>query len=143
GRTIDTRPLSGVSRGELIQLMVGRELSAVFPKKDVEKGEVALELRGLSSTAAGGHDVDLEGRAGGVVGLAGLVGSGRTELAEVIFGLVRRDAGEILVKSQPVTFASAAQAIAAGVAYLPEDRRHHGVILDMPVAANVSLASLD
>jgi rhamnose transport system ATP-binding protein len=143
GRTIDTRPMSGVSRGELIQLMVGRELSAVFPKKEVEIGDVVLEVRGLSSTTAGVRDASLEVRAGEIVGLAGLVGSGRTQLAEVIFGLVPKDGGEVRVKGRPVSFASAAQAIAAGVAYLPEDRRRHGVILDMPVAANVSLASLD
>jgi rhamnose transport system ATP-binding protein len=143
GRTIDTRTMSEVSRAELIQLMVGRELSAVFPKKEVDIGDVALELRGVSSRAAGVRDVDLEIRAGEIVGLAGLVGSGRTELAEVVFGLVPKDGGEIRLKGRPVSFTSAAQAIAAGVAYLPEDRRRHGVILDMPVAANVSLASLD
>ncbi len=81
GRTIDTRPMSQVSRQDLIALMVGRELSAVFPKREVAIGDVVLELRGLGSRAAGVRDVDLQLRAGEIVGLAGLVGSGRTELA--------------------------------------------------------------
>jgi rhamnose transport system ATP-binding protein len=143
GRTIETRPMSGVSRAELIQLMVGRELSAVFPKERVEPGEVVLEVRGLASAAAGVRDVSLQVRAGEIVGLAGLVGSGRTELAEALFGLAPVDAGAVLLKGAPVALSSPAHAITAGIAYLPEDRRRHGVILDMSISANISLASLD
>jgi len=143
GCTIDTREMSGVSREELIHLMVGRELSAVFPKADVAPGDVVLSLRGLGSRAAGVRDVDLEVRAGEIVGVAGLVGAGRTELARAIFGLEPADAGEIRLKGRTVRFASPGQAIAAGVAYLPEDRRRHGVILEMAIAANITLASLD
>jgi rhamnose transport system ATP-binding protein len=143
GATIDTRRMADVDRHELIRLMVGRELSAVFPKRAVELGETVLELRHLGSSAAGVSDLSLAVRAGEILGLAGLVGAGRTELARVIFGLTPADAGEILLRGQIVNIDSPAQAIAHGIAYLPEDRRRHGVILEMPISANISLASLD
>ena len=143
GQTIDTREMSEVDRPQLIQLMVGRELSAVFPKKDVAVGEVVLELRRLGCFASGIHDIDLSVRAGEIVGLAGLVGGGRTELARTIFGLTPADQGEILLRGTPVKISSAARAIEFGIAYVPEDRRRHGVILDFAISANITLASLN
>jgi len=143
GSTIDTREVSAVSRQELIQLMVGRELEAVFPKRAVAQGDVVLELRGLGSRAAGVSGVSLELRAGEIFGLAGLVGAGRSELARILFGLDPADAGEILLRGRPLRIEAPGQALAAGIAYLPEDRRRHGVILEMPIDANISLASLD
>ena len=143
GRTIDTRAMSEVNRQQLIQLMVGRELSAVYPKKTVQLGEVILELRGVGCSMSGVHDIDLSVRAGEIVGLAGLVGGGRTELARTIFGLAPADTGELLIRGERVTIDSTAQAISFGVAYVPEDRRHHGVILDLAISANITLASLD
>jgi rhamnose transport system ATP-binding protein len=142
GRTIDTRPMAEVDRSQLIQLMVGRELSAVFPKRSVPLGELVLELRGLGCAASGVHDVNLSVRAGEIVGLAGLVGAGRTELARAIFGLTPADAGEIRMWGEPVTIQSPAEAIARGIAYVPEDRRRHGVVLELPISANITLASL-
>ncbi|HWQ36486.1 MAG TPA: sugar ABC transporter ATP-binding protein [Blastocatellia bacterium] len=142
GRTIETRPMNSVDSQHLIQLMVGRELSAVFPKRTVEPGEVALELRGLGCAATGVRNVNLSVRAGEIVGLAGLVGAGRTELARVIFGLTPADEGEILLRGKPVTISNPAQAIAHGIAYLPEDRRQHGVVPELPVSHNITLASL-
>jgi rhamnose transport system ATP-binding protein len=143
GRTIDTREVASVGRAELIQLMVGRDLDAVFPKRTVEAGDVVLELRGLGSRAAGVKGVSLQVRAGEIFGLAGLVGAGRTELARTLFGLEPVDEGELLLRGQPMRFSSPAAAIAAGIAYVPEDRRRHGVILEMPIDANITLASLD
>jgi rhamnose transport system ATP-binding protein len=143
GRVIDTRLISEVNRQQLIQLMVGRELSAVFPKKEVALGEVILELRNVGCAALGVHEVNLSVRAGEIVGLAGLVGAGRTELAGIIFGLTPADEGEILLRGQPVRIANPAQAIASGIAYVPEDRRKHGVILPMAVCRNITLAALD
>jgi rhamnose transport system ATP-binding protein len=142
GETVETRETSAIDRAALIRLMVGREISAVFPKRPVRIGAPALELRGVSSRAAGVRHVSLDVRAGEIVGLAGLVGSGRTELAGTIFGLTPPDAGEIRVHGTPVRIASPADAIAAGLAYVPEDRRQHGVVLDMAIAANTTLASL-
>jgi rhamnose transport system ATP-binding protein len=88
------------------------------------------------------RDVTLSVRAGEIVGLAGLVGAGRTELARTLFGLTPADRGEILVRGRPVSIREPADAIAEGIAYLPEDRRRHGVVLEMPISANLTLASL-
>ena len=143
GATVDTREVADVSRQELIQLMVGRELQAVFPKRPVARGDVVLELRGLGSRSAGVSGVSLELRAGEILGLAGLVGAGRTELARILFGLDPADEGQLLLRGRPLRIASPGQALTAGIAYLPEDRRRHGVILEMPIDANISLASLD
>ena len=82
-----------VSRGDLIRMMVGRELSAVFPKTFVEPGDLVLEVRNLGCRAAGVRNVSLSVRAGEILGLAGLVGAGRTELARVLFGLTPADTG--------------------------------------------------
>jgi rhamnose transport system ATP-binding protein len=142
GRTIDTRPMADVDRGQLIQRMVGRELSAVFPKRSVPLGEVVLELRGFGCAASGVRGVNLSVRAGEIVGLAGLVGAGRTELARAIFGLTPGDAGEIRLRGQAVTIETPAEAIARGIAYVPEDRRRHGVVLELPISHNITLASL-
>jgi rhamnose transport system ATP-binding protein len=143
GRTIETRDMSDVGRDELIRLMVGRELSAVFPKRDVRVGEPVLELRAVGSAAAGVRDVSLSVRAGEIVGLAGLVGAGRTELARTLFGLTPADAGDILVRGRRVRVGSPSDAVALGIAYVPEDRRRHGVVPAMPVCQNVTLASLE
>jgi rhamnose transport system ATP-binding protein len=142
GGTIGTRLIKDVNREGLIHLMVGRELSAVFPKKEVELRDVVLELRNLSCSVANVSAVNLSVRAGEIVGLAGLVGAGRTELARAIFGLTPADGGEILLRGKAVGIQSPAQAIRHGIAYVPEDRRHHGVILDMAIRANITLASL-
>jgi rhamnose transport system ATP-binding protein len=100
-------------------------------------------VRGLSSRASGLHDVSLDVRRGEIVGLAGLVGSGRTELAETIFGLRAADAGSVRVDGVEVRIHRPDEAMAHGIGYVPEDRRQHGVVLPMAVAANATLASLD
>jgi rhamnose transport system ATP-binding protein len=122
---------------------VGREISAVFPKEAIEIGGPGLEVEGLTSAAAGSRDVTLTVRRGEILGIAGLVGSGRTELARTLFGLTPAEAGTIRLNGTTLRIASPADAIAAGIAYVPEDRRQHGVVLDMSIAANTSLASLD
>ena len=142
GRTVDTRAAGDMTRGELIRAMVGRDVDAVFPKAPVTPGPPALEVRSLGCAAAGIHDVSLTLHRGEILGLAGLVGSGRSELARTLFGLTPADAGTILINGAPVRVGSPAQAIRAGLAYVPEDRRRHGVVLDMSIAANASLASL-
>src|ERR1035437_6280582 len=142
GRTIETREMSSVTTEQLIKLMVGRELSAVFPKRAVELGETIFELKNFGSRAAGIRHVDLAVRAGEIVGVAGLVGAGRTELAKTIFGLVAMDEGEILLRGEPLRIGHPSEAIDFGIAYLPEDRCRHGVVLDFPISANITLASL-
>jgi rhamnose transport system ATP-binding protein len=142
GVLVGTRRMEEVSRSDLIRMMVGRELSAVFPKTFVEPGEVVLELRNLGCRAAGVRDVSLNVRAGEILGLAGLVGAGRTELARVLFGLMPADTGLVRLRGQVVAIHSPPRAAALGIAYVPEDRRRHGVILDMTTAANTTLATL-
>jgi len=162
GETVTTRAIDEVDRAELIRLMVGRELSAIFPKREVKIGETVLEIRNLSSRAAGVHNINLSVRAGEILGLTGLVGAGRTELARTLFGLLPSDSGSVLLRPlnrrlnegshrpyksydelNEVTIDSPARAIELGLAYVPEDRRRHGAILEMPIAANMTLAILD
>jgi rhamnose transport system ATP-binding protein len=142
GMLVGTHPMAEVNRATLIRMMVGRELSAVFPKTVVPPGDVVLEVRHLGCREAGIHDVSLSVRAGEIVGLAGLVGAGRTELARVLFGITPADEGAILLRGQRVVIDEPGRAVELGIAYVPEDRRRHGVILEMPVAANATLAVL-
>lgn len=142
GRLVGTVRMAEVDRGDLIRMMVGRELTTLFPEPRESPGDVLLEARGLSSRAEGVHDVNLIIRAGEIVGLAGLVGAGRTELARVLFGLSPADGGKIRFRGRPVEIDSPQAARALGIAYVPEDRRRHGVVLEFSVAANTSLARL-
>jgi rhamnose transport system ATP-binding protein len=142
GQTVATRPMKEVGRPELIRLMVGREISAIFPKRDVRQGAVVLETRSLACRESGLRGITLSIRAGEIFGLAGLVGAGRTELARVLFGLTPATGGEILLGGRPVTVRTPSGAVDLGIAYVPEDRRRHGVILELPVAANATLAIL-
>jgi rhamnose transport system ATP-binding protein len=142
GETVATRDARDVTRTDLIRMMVGRELDAVFPKRQVPLGDTALSVRDLSNARTGVQGVSLSVRRGQILGLAGLVGSGRTQLAETIFGLTPATGGEIAIAGNPVAIASPADAIDRGIAYVPEDRRQHGVVLEMSVAANATLASL-
>jgi rhamnose transport system ATP-binding protein len=142
GQAVGTYPRERLERSMLINLMIGRELLAIFPKRAVTPGQVAMEVRNLSCRAAGVRNISLTIRSGEIVGLAGLVGSGRTELAKTLFGLTPADSGEIIVHGQSVRVMSPTRAIEIGIGYLPEDRRRHGVMPEMAVAENVSLASL-
>jgi rhamnose transport system ATP-binding protein len=142
GAVVSTCGMKEVDQTELIRRMVGRELSAVFPKQTVPIGDVVVELRNVGCHESGLHDINLAVRAGEIVGLAGLVGAGRTELAQLLFGLTSADAGQMLFEGERVAIDSPMCAIELGIAYVPEDRRRHGVVLDLPVAANVSLAIL-
>jgi rhamnose transport system ATP-binding protein len=142
GETIATRRREEVDKPTLISMMVGREIDSVYPKHESAAGEIALELRHVSNRATGLKDISLTVRCGEILGLAGLVGSGRTQLAETIFGLTPADSGEILLAGVPAKIGSPAQAIQLGIGYVPEDRRHHGVVLEMPIAFNTSLANL-
>ena len=143
GASVGTRNMKEVDRGELIRLMVGREVAAVFPKQTVPLGDVVLRLRDVGCNQSGVHDASFEVRAGEIVGLAGLVGAGRTELARILFGLTPADAGVIEWRGKSTVIRNPAQAARLGIACVPEDRRRHGVILEMPVTSNATLAVLD
>lgn len=143
GRYRGTYPMQDVTHSQLVSLMVGRDLTHDLTGVAETTAEAALELQGVSCRSVGVHEVWLDVRRGEILGLAGLVGAGRTELAQVVFGLEPADIGTIRVHGQPVRIGDPRRAIELGIAYLPEDRRQHGVILEMPVAANISLASLE
>jgi rhamnose transport system ATP-binding protein len=143
GASIGTRPITQVDHGELIRMMVGREITAIFPKQSVPLGGAILRLRDLGCRKSSLHHVSFDVRAGEIVGLAGLVGAGRTELARVLFGLTPADAGSVEWRGTRTAIRSPAQAARLGIAYVPEDRRRHGVILEMPVTTNTTLAVLN
>jgi rhamnose transport system ATP-binding protein len=142
GESLGTFAMSEMTGEKLIRMMVGRELETVFPERNHSIGEAVLETRGISCKAQGVHDVTLTVRRGEVLGLAGLVGSGRTQFAETLFGLSPSDGGSVLLNGVPAQIASPSHAVALGLAYVPEDRRRHGVVMDFPIALNTTLASL-
>ena len=142
GEVVATRRRSETSGDELVRLMVGRELRAIFPERTVASGDVVLETEKLTCRASGIADVTFQVRAGEILGFAGLVGAGRTELAHVLFGLTPRDSGTVRLRGGDVRVGSPADAVRLGFAYVPEDRRRHGVVGEMTVAANTTLASL-
>lgn len=142
GSAVATRPMADVNRADLIRLMVGRELSTVFPKRELVPGDTVLEARNLGCSAGGVKGVSFSARAGEVLGFAGLVGSGRTELAKTLFGLTPADSGEVFLKGRRARIGTPEAAAELGLAYVPEDRRRHGVIPEMPVVANATLALL-
>jgi len=145
GRFVATRSRGEVDRDGLIRLMVGREASSLFERKaavPLAPAAPLLELRGLCCSATGVRDISLEVRGGEILGLAGLVGAGRTELARVLFGLTPADGGEIRIEGQPVVLPTPEAARRHGIAYVPEDRRRFGVVGEMSVAENASLAVL-
>lgn len=137
-RESDSEP--ALTEAILIRQMVGREISQIYPPAEGVPGDAVLTVKELSCRASGVKNISLEVRAGEVVGLAGLVGAGRTELARVLFGLTPADAGEIKLSGKVVTIGSPQEAVAQGIAYVPEDRRRHGVILEMSVAHNMTMA---
>ena len=140
GESVGTNPAGALTESQLIQLMVGREVAAIYPPSESAPDAVVLELKNVCCAAGGVREISMSVRAGEIVGLAGLVGAGRTELARVLFGITPADGGEILLDGKAVNISGPEEAIARGIAYVPEDRRRHGVILDMPIAHNITLA---
>jgi rhamnose transport system ATP-binding protein len=140
GESVGTKPVGEMNEASLIALMVGREVSHIYPPAEGAPGELVLSLKNLGCSASGIRDISLDVRAGEIVGLAGLVGAGRTELARVLFGLTPADTGEIFLNGARVSISSPQEAVAHGIAYVPEDRRRHGVILEMPIAHNITMA---
>ena len=141
GRHIATRPASELSHAEIVRLMVGRSLEALFPKEDAEIADVVLELRGFSRHGVFSN-VSFTVRRGEIVGLAGLVGAGRTEVGRSLFGIDPHDAGEVQLVGRTFRPRSPRAALRRGLAYLPEDRLGQGLVQTMSVAANSSMAVL-
>ncbi len=141
GEHVATREAAQTTPDDLIRLMVGRQIDQLFPKETVPVGEPVLEARALRR-APQTLDVSLTVRSGEIVGLAGLVGSGRSELAQVLFGITPATSGEIRIGGEPVKIAAPADARAAGIAYVPEDRATQGLVRAMTVRENFSMAVL-
>jgi rhamnose transport system ATP-binding protein len=141
GRHIATRPASELSQGEIIRLMVGRSLDQLFPKEEAEIGDVVFRAEGLSR---GGlfSNVSFDLRRGEIVGLAGFVGAGRTEVARAIFGVDPLDIGKLWIEGRRFKPRSPRAALRRGLAYLPEDRIHQGLVQPMSLSQNASMAVL-
>ncbi|MDT3376117.1 sugar ABC transporter ATP-binding protein [Labrys neptuniae] len=142
GSYIGTRDIGEVTEGSLVSMMVGRSIEQLFPKVEAPLGEVALELRDVSYGRKV-QNVSLSLRAGEILGLAGLIGSGRTELALTVFGITPASTGEILVNGRKVTIDGPRKARDLGIAYVPEDRGSQGLVRPMTIRENVSMAVLD
>ena len=142
GAVVGTRAIGEVSEAGLVAMMVGREIAELFPKVEVPLGLPVLTLRGVTCGARV-RNVSLEVRAGEILGIAGLVGSGRTELALTVFGVTPAISGEILLDGAPVRVDSPRRARDLGIAYVPEDRALQGLVHPMTVAENGSMAVLD
>ena len=127
----------------MVALMVGRELSSFYGRPDTSAGEVIFEVRSLRTVRYPATEVSLAIRRGEILGLAGLVGAGRSELAQALFGIERQLAGTVLIDGKPAVIYSPRDAIRYGLYLAPEDRRNAGLITEMKVRENVTLASLD
>jgi len=131
-----------INHQAMVQLMVGRDLDRFYQRSQHTLGEVRLEVRDLRTAAYPDHELSFQLAAGEVVGVAGLVGAGRTEMLETLFGVVPSLAGEVRINGQQVQMRSPQEAIAAGMALVPEDRKTQGAILDMSILENTSIVSL-
>ena len=141
GKFVGTMDVADATNETLISMMVGRSLDNLFPKSDVVIGEPVLEVENLSSD---GYidDINFTLHRGEILGLSGLVGSGRSDLAQVLFGIHPVDSGEIRLKGKKATIRSPQHAMKQGIAYVPEDRQNQGLVLPMSVEQNISLATL-
>lgn len=143
GEYIATKNYCDVTLPELIKMMVGREITEKFPRTEPQKGECALEVKGFTSPADTFRNVSFKAYKGEILGFAGLVGAGRTELARAIFGADKISAGQVLVGGKQVKISGPRDAIRHGIVYAPEDRKHDGLAIKMDVSSNIALASLD
>jgi inositol transport system ATP-binding protein len=142
GRYIGTRASSEVTRDDIIRMMVGREITQMFPKEEVPIGDVVLAVEKLS-LEGWFRDVSFDLRAGEILGVAGLVGSGRSNVAETLFGVSPATSGTIKIKGEPVRIQNPGVAMRHGMAFLTEDRKETGCFLILDVLANMQMAVLN
>jgi ribose transport system ATP-binding protein len=141
GKYVGTHDIKDVSKSDLITMMVDRELKEHFPKEKAEPGKEVLRIENLS-TKDMLHDINLSLRRGEVLGIAGLLGSGRTELARALFGIDRIDTGTITVRGEPCSIRSPRQAINQGIGFLTEDRKSQGLVMVLSLKDNICLPSV-
>jgi ribose transport system ATP-binding protein len=131
-----------INHDEMVRLMVGRDLKVDYVPPANSRGEVVLSIKGVRTSTYPGHKIDLDLHAGEILGLAGLVGAGRTELGRVLFGIDRPAGGSIALNGQDVRFPTSSSAVEAGIFLVPEDRKGAGLLLDFPIAQNITLPNL-
>jgi rhamnose transport system ATP-binding protein len=141
GETVHTGPLSALTIDQLIQCMVGREVTAIYQRSPLPPGDELLRVKNLNRKGIL-HDISFSLRAGEIVGMAGLIGAGRTELCRALFGVDTIDSGEIRIDKTPVRIGSPREAVRSGLALIPEDRQKTGLATALSVASNVTLAAL-
>ncbi len=142
GAFVATEEIGAVDEARLVSLMVGRPIESLFPKAEVPIGETVLEVRNLNRGRQV-RDISFALRKGEILGVAGLVGSGRTELALALFGMTPATSGEIRIDGKPVSIRSPLQARDLGIAYVPEDRGLQGLVKPMAIRKNVTMATLE
>ncbi|MFZ5672996.1 MAG: sugar ABC transporter ATP-binding protein [Pseudomonadota bacterium] len=142
GRKVGELQGADIKHDAMIRLMIGRDLKSLYIPPKGPPGPEALALTGLRTLAFPGKTVDLALHEGEILGLAGLVGSGRTEMARVVFGIDAKAGGEIRLKGTPLSIAEPREAIAKGIFLVPEDRKQSGLLLDVPISQNISLPDL-
>jgi ribose transport system ATP-binding protein len=142
GVLVGTLDRAAISHDRLVQLMIGRDLKVAYAAPTQDRGAPLLSARGVRTAAYPARDVDLDLHAGEILGLAGLVGSGRTELARVLFGIDERFAGTVSLDGQPLALRTASDAVSRGIFLVPEDRKGAGILLDLSIAENISLPNL-
>jgi ribose transport system ATP-binding protein len=140
GSHVATRDIAGVTVADLVRLMANREVSDHYPRRTHQRGEEVLRVEGLGSGAL--RDISFALHSGEIVGIAGLVGAGRTRLARAIVGADRIDRGRIIVKGHAVSIDSPADAVRARIGFLPEDRKQQGLVLGLSVERNISMSHL-
>ena len=140
GKYVVTRNVADITKKDLIRYMIGRELTEKFPERKANIGEPVLELKDL--TGNGDFHISLQLRRGEILGLAGLVGAGRTELAKMICGDVKPDSGEIIVKGKVMRAHSVADVVDHGIGLIPEDRKQEGAFLQYSIDWNIPVMSL-
>ncbi|MFD5778646.1 sugar ABC transporter ATP-binding protein [Streptomyces sp. NPDC126933] len=142
GRWISSQPLTGLTEDDLVRGMVGRDLGELYPKQRAAVGETALSVRRLTREGVF-RDISFDVRRGEIVALAGLVGAGRSEVVQAVFGVDRADAGEVEVNGRKLPAGSPTAAMDAGLALVPEDRRQRGLVMEMSIERNIALTGLD
>lgn len=140
GKYVVTKNVEEITKKDLIKYMIGRELTEKYPERNAKIGEPVLEVKDL--TGNGDFHIDLALHKGEILGLAGLVGAGRTELAKMLCGDVKPESGEILVKGVPLKAASVADAVDKGIGLIPEDRKQEGAFLEYSIEWNIPVMSL-
>src|SRR3712207_1187155 len=141
GRIVDTLPVEELDEDKLVRLMVGRDISNLYPKTEVEIGDVVLRAEGITRGNVL-KDCSFEVRSGEILGFAGLVGAGRTELARAVFGADPIDSGRVELEGKELHIKNPRDAIDAGIGYLTEDRKGEGLAMELGIHKNITLANL-